>query len=128
METLRSICVINLKKSPGGHTTDNKELEDEAREDNNFLNRQFSIYAPDIVICCGSIVSYLFHELIEIPGETRWKTTRRGVEFHELQPNRYLISYSHPEARVSDNLLYYGLIDAVREIYPKKPMDKTPDA
>ena len=130
METLQSICAINLKKLPGGHTTNNKNLEDVAKEDIVFLKQQFRIYGPDIVICCGSIVSDLFHELnlIEVPGKIKWEMTQRGVQYHEFQPSCYLISYSHPEARVSDNILYYGLIDAVREIRQKKPMIKTPGA
>ena len=28
----------------------------------------------------------------------------------------YVIRYAHPEARVADCLLYYGVVDAVREI------------
>ncbi len=32
---------------------------------------------------------------------------------------RVIIDYSHPEARVKDCQLYYGLVDAVREILGK---------
>jgi len=115
-EQLKSICTINLKKSPGGHTTDNKALEDIAKEDKEFLNRQFEIYHPDLVICCGSVVRWLFHELVEFQEKPDWKMTTRGIRYHEFQEMKYIIEYSHPEARVADCLLYYGLIDAVKEI------------
>ena len=36
--------VMNLKKSSGGHTTNNNELRKIAQEDNEFLNKQFQIY------------------------------------------------------------------------------------
>ena len=43
--------------------------------------------------------------------------TARGIWYHEYQKNKYIIQYSHPEARVADCLLYYGLLDAINEIY-----------
>lgn len=113
---LKSICAINLKKSPGGHTTDNNALFQVANEDKIFLNEQFSIYNPDLVICCGSVVSRLFHKLVELSEKPDWKMTKRGIWYHEYQTNKYVIVYSHPEARVANCLLYYGLADAVREI------------
>lgn len=113
---LRSICAINLKKSPGGHTTDKNALFQAAIEDKKFLNEQWDIYDPDLVICCGSVVSGFFHKLVKFSEEPDWKMTKRGIWYHEFQTNRYMIKYSHPEARVDDCLLFYGLVDAVREI------------
>lgn len=117
IQTLRSICVINLKKSPGGHTTNEKDLVGIAKEDREYINKQFSFYNPDITICCGTIVSSLFNELIRFESPIKQKTSARGIEYHEHKRKKYIISYSHPEARVQDNLLYYGLLDAIREIY-----------
>ena len=120
-EAIRSVAAMNLKKSPGGSATDKALMEKIAREDMDFLERQVEFYDPDIVICCGVDVSYLAHTCIKILSHPMWKATSRGVPYHELgTPKKTLISYSHPEARVSDNLLYYGLIDAIREIYQEK--------
>ena len=116
IEAIKTVAAINLKKSPGGHTTDLVQLNLVAVEDKLFLNRQFSIYEPDIVICCGSSVSDTFHRLVELPGEPAWQMTRKGIWFHEFKPGKHVISYAHPDARVADCLLYYGLVDAVREI------------
>lgn len=115
-KTLRSVAVINLKKSPGGYTADAGALYKVADEDKLFLNRQFSLYEPDIVVCCGSITSDVFHSLVDFSTEPDWKSTSREVWYHEYLPGKYVIRYTHPEARVADNLLYYGLVDAVREI------------
>lgn len=116
---LCSIAAINLKKSPGGHTTDVEALATIATDNKVFLNRQFSLYAPDIVICCGYSTSDVIHWLVDFDKEPDWKTTRRGVQYHEFMPGKYIIRYAHPEARVADNLLYYDLVDAVREILKK---------
>ena len=111
---LRSIAAVNLKKSPGSHTTDGAKLYKIADEDKVFLNRQFSLYEPDLTICCGT--SEPFHLLVPMCKHPQWKITRRGVTYHEHKPGRFVVDYSHPQARVASHILYYGLVDAIREI------------
>lgn len=41
--------------------------------------------------------------------------THNGV-WYAIDGKRIIIAYSHPEARVSANFLYYPLMDALREI------------
>ena len=45
--------------------------------------------------------------------------TTRGIWYFREASGRIVISYAHPEARVKDCLLYYGLVDAVREVMQK---------
>ena len=116
ISALQSVAAMNLKKTPGGHTTNLEELNKVAAEDRQFLNRQFNLYDPDIVICCGSPTSDTFHSLIDFGVEPAWQMTSRGVWFHEFKPGKYVVSYAHPEARVADCILYYGLVDALSEI------------
>ncbi|KAA3613619.1 MAG: hypothetical protein D8M58_17205 [Calditrichaeota bacterium] len=115
-EILKSICVMNLKKSPGTTATVNDELDQVAKEDKTYLNSQFNLYDPDIIICCSRVVSDLFHELIEFPEKPDWKMTSRGVWYHSYKPGKFVISYLHPQAHVPGNMLYYTLLDAVKEI------------
>ena len=113
-ETLRSIAAVNLKKSPGGPTADGLLLAEESRKDSDYINRQFSLYESEFTICCGT--SDLFHSLIKFPNDVNWQQTSRGIWYHEPYLNRYVVAYSHPEARCSSCLLYYGIVDAIREI------------
>lgn len=115
-EALASIAAMNLKKSPGSHTTVASSFWQAVTEDASFLREQFSLYSADLVICCGSIVSKAFDTFIKPDSTPEWKTTTRGIEFLEYSPGKYVIAYSHPEARVSANLLHYALVDAVREL------------
>lgn len=116
---LSSIAAINLKKSPGSHTADPVALSETAKEDRVFLNRQFAIYEPDLVICCGT--SDLLHRLIDFEP-INWRQTRRGIWFHEIKTTkRFVVDYAHPMARVEPCLLYYGLMDAVREFLGSVP-------
>ena len=113
-EALKSICAMNLKKSPGGHTAVGKVIRNVAREDKENIQTQYGFYDPDITICCG--VGDLFFDLTDNEGK-KWRETTRGIRWYEREPGKCVISFSHPEARVSDPLLVYGLLDAVREIY-----------
>lgn len=112
--SLKSICAMNLKKSPGTHTTDNASLNKMANEDRNFIERQFSLYDPDVTVCGGT--GELFKEVAGF-DEYEWKRTSRGIWWYERAPKKYVIAYCHPEARVDNPLIVYGLIDAIREIY-----------
>lgn len=112
--SLKSICAMNLKKSPGTHTAVEASLNKVANEDRNFIERQFSLYNPDLTICGGT--GELFKDVAGF-NEFEWKRTDRGIWWYERAPAKYVIAYCHPEARVDDPLIVYGLIDAVREIY-----------
>lgn len=109
---LRSIGAINLKKTPGDYICDENDLQKIANEDKKYLKKQISLYTPDLILCCGT--SNIYHSIFTEP--VNWKRTSRGVWYYHFENNRYLVSYVHPEARVSSNIIYYGLIDAIKEI------------
>ncbi|HNX36703.1 MAG TPA: hypothetical protein PKM57_18935 [Kiritimatiellia bacterium] len=111
-----SVAAMNMKKLPGGHTTDAKLFRKTVAHDKDFIRRQIDLYDADLVILCGSVVAQGF-ELVYDPNIAgRWQTTSRGIPFIEFRPSKFAVSYTHPEARVQNCLLFYGLIDAVREI------------
>ena len=113
VEILRSICAINLKKSPGTHTTEIASLARIANEDAVRIQAQYAIYDPDLTICGGTgelFRTVVGHENLE------WRQTRRGIWWHQRAPGKIVINYAHPGARVQDSLLHYGLIDAVNEL------------
>lgn len=114
-ESLKSISVINLKKTPGTHTADYASMETVANEDKRLIQKQFSIYNPDITICGGT--AELFKYIAGYENAV-WKMTTRGIWWFERENGKYVISYNHPEARVHKPLLIYGLLDAIKEICP----------
>lgn len=111
---LRTIAVMNIKKTPGGHTANPEEIATAVETDRQFLLRQYELYQPDLTICCGTAEN--FKALNAFSSEPKWKCTRRGIWFHSPAADKFVISYSHPMARCAPPILYYGLIDAVREI------------
>ncbi len=115
-DILKKICVVNVKKRSGGATANNDQLHEAARADRERLQRQLAIYEPDIIIC-GGTESVYFEDIYEYSPE--WKRTSRGI-WYVVEDKKIVISYLHPEARVKDCLLYYGLVDAVKEIKEKE--------
>lgn len=116
VNSLRSIAAMNLKKTPGGAVNIKANLYQVATEDRVHLNRQFALYDADIVVCCGPDVAEIVHRVIDVVEPQPWRLTRRGVEFREYGSGKLMITHTHPTARVGANLLFYGLIDAAREI------------
>ena len=117
INTLKSICAMNLRKLRGGYTSDSKKLAEYVSDNKEDLNKQYALYDPDLTICCGSGINKLFCDAVKFKNKPLWKSTKKGVRYFKSEPRKFIISYAHPEARVQDSILYYGLIDAVREIY-----------
>lgn len=110
-ELLSCISVMNIKKTPGGGTADDKALSDAAKEDKENLRKQIELYQPDIVICGGT--GWLVKDIMEIE---EWSSTSRGVSYNVDKNGAIVVDYIHPNAHVRGAMLYYTLIDAVREI------------
>lgn len=110
---LKKIGVINLKKTSGHHTADNKKISMAASENRNLIKKQVDLYNPDIIICCGTaddfVKNYFDSKFVN------WSMTKRGIQYIKCN-NKIIVSFAHPEARIRDAYLYYSLIDGVREI------------
>jgi hypothetical protein len=113
---LRSIAAMNLKKSPGGSSTEYGSLEAIARADSDLLAEQFRLYNADLVICCGGMVGELVDEVLQLDPTREWRRTTRGVWYKEYVDRKFVLDYAHPQARSWQNLLFYGLVDAVKEL------------
>ena len=113
---LASICAINLKKTPGGSESKDKLLKEVAFEDAEFFRKQFEFYDPQLTICCGQITSEIFHQIVFRDQRIAWKKTHHGICYHGSEKKSYVIKYVHPAARISDSLLYYGIVEAIREL------------
>ena len=76
-EILKYIIAVNLKKIPGGYTTNYKKLEDFLNKESNvnYLKQQISLYNPDIIICCGT--GWWYSNYIE--KDMKWEKTKRGI-------------------------------------------------
>src|ERR1022692_3478306 len=82
---LRTVAAVNLKKTPGGHTTDMRSFWPVVHRDAEHLREQFNLYSADLVICCGSTVADAFDACIK-PGTIEpLRSTARGVKYLEYR-------------------------------------------
>ena len=115
---LNKICAVNVKKTPGGYAADSKNIKKAAKENAKRLKEQIDLYSPDLIICGGT--DYCYFDGISSDQNIKWEMTSRGIWYVREDSGRIIISFSHPEARVKKCVLYYGLIDAIKEIYRKR--------
>lgn len=112
-DMLSRICAVNVKKTSGGYISNSREIYMSAQDNSDILKRQYKLYAPDIVVCCGTYEA--FTDACFKDEEIKWQTTARGVWYFK-DGTTTVISFSHPAARVRDCYLYYALTDAIMEI------------
>jgi hypothetical protein len=113
---LKTIGVINLKKNAGKGTANNPELIQAVIRDSDLIYKQYEIYQPDLVICCGSITFDLFVLRVLKMDYAEVRMSKKGISYLVEKQGRHIINFYHPEARVMHSLLYYGIIDAIKEI------------
>lgn len=111
-EILSSIGIINIKKEIGKSESNNQELEWYAKNNRKFLLEQINIYDPELIICCGT--SYYYNFISKT--NKKWSQSSYGVDYYERKEGKYVISWKHPQWRVSGNMMYYPLIESIREI------------
>ena len=115
-EQLRKICAVNIKKTSGGSYSVFDELTDFVDSNKERLRQQLEICDPDIIICCGT--AWHYKRLMET--DAKWDATSRGIPYIR-ERKRLVVDYCHPQARMSSAILYYSLIDAIRNIgLPKR--------
>lgn len=110
---LKKIGSINLKKTPGTHTSNYKEIDKEAKANKELINKQVELYKPDIIICCGTFDSFV-NNVLDAKDEKK-EMTDRGIRYL-IYDDKLIISYAHPEARIRSSYMHYALMDAIREI------------
>jgi uracil-DNA glycosylase len=117
-EVLKSICTVNVKKTPGAGTAGENELDHIADEDERFLKKQFALYSPDLVICCGQVPANVHYRCQD--ANALWQVTSRGQKYWLSSTGTAVIQFFHPQARKSKRNLYGQLIDAAKEIMQVK--------
>lgn len=114
-EMLGGIVVMNLKKSPGGSSTNDADLEKVAGEDAEYIRMQYALYDPDITICGGEgTTGELLRKVVH--PKMSWKQTTGGVRWYWRDTHKCVVEFIHPAARVRTARLLGDLLDAIKEI------------
>lgn len=116
LRELKKIAAVNLKKTSGGHTSNNGEIYRAAVDHHDIIKEQIDLYKADFIICCGT--EYAFMDACYKDREVDWKMTSRGIWYFR-DGKSAVISFSHPEARVKD-VNRQGLQEIVNEVFYSK--------
>ena len=107
-DLLRKICWVNVKKSPGGSTVEQNAFNTYWRQQENqqFLRQQLDLYAPDIIVCCGTSWNY-----IEAYRDCNLQPllNEDGIEYY-FHGQRLVINFYHPLATTYTKENFYNLL------------------
>ena len=110
----RQIVFMNVKKKGGGPNANWKEIREAMRRDCDFIREQLSLYEPDAVVLCGSVIGDGLGDLYSISDDD-WTRTRRGIKHCSVNGASH-VQYCHPRAQFPAHMKHYGLIDAMHEL------------
>ncbi|MBR4864752.1 MAG: hypothetical protein IKU07_09265 [Oscillospiraceae bacterium] len=113
-DLLKQICLVNIKKTAGGGIVNWEQFDAYFANtcNHDFLRQQLCLYNPQVVICGGTA----WH-LCQIKGweYSNWKQTSRGIRYF-VNANTTYIDFCHPNNRGPKNMIYYALMDALKEL------------
>ena len=68
------------------HASVHKELLRVAVQDARFLEDQLGVYEPDLIVCCGKVVTDYLKREVGWASNLGWQTTTRGVDYAAIGP------------------------------------------
>ena len=103
-DLLRSVALVNIKKTPGGPVCDDRALATAIREDGDLLLRQLALYRPHLTIAGGHSVHAL---LAELTGHTVAHPAGELLRPSFIDSRLGLcLSFFHPQATKGYRYLY----------------------
>jgi hypothetical protein len=113
---LNEIAVMNLKKTPGGSSAVQQEINEFARDASNqdFARREIRIIEPAVIICCGSPVNELMKDILDpmVP----WSRTQNDLYYFRWKSS-LAVAYFHPAWwQVPSAIIYSYLVGELRTL------------
>lgn len=118
LDELKKTAIINIKKTPGKAVSNYEELTNAVTDYGRQTWNQINYYKPNIVIFCGvsSIFNKYFLKEKKIIKKNDWKQTKTGYWYFRLEkPKCVYIQFWHPNAHFPNNMMFYSLLDIVKE-------------
>lgn len=113
---LRSVAYCNVGKMPGRTTTSTDHLRKICGEWKDILFRQIDLYAPDVIIVCGTATLQCMNHDLRLDLSKPKRTVKRGmavVDVHRWRGKRLLWA-PHPAAHIPPQDWVDLVIEAAR--------------
>lgn len=123
---LKSVSVINVKKSNGNVQSDYGDLLNYANEDKEFLKRELDILKPDVIVCGNN--SSLLRLLYGATVQSKNRVSAEGlIDAEYMSKNGYafvgnqiIIDYYHPANQYPAMLNYYTICSLYQQALKMK--------
>ena len=91
-----------------------------AGKDASYIREQLSLYAPDIIICCGwwVVADILYQDVLPKDALGPWRKTGGGFDYFRARLGGKeipVVSFYHPQ-RIASHAVFEGWYDHMREI------------
>lgn len=96
-EPLQEIAIINIKKIPGGSTSENDEIQQAYYDNRELLKQQIETYNPNVVIF-GNTLQYFYKEDFNGLEKVEKQNTEYGNAFYDTGDKLYIHTW-HPAVR-----------------------------
>ena len=117
---LAPIAAINLKKTPGLASSNNKVIRQFARDDKAYIIDELKVIDPEIIICCGT--GDIFIEEILDKKSSDFKNVENNDDlFYYWHNDKLIIKYRHPQwRRKTLKYLFENLVPYINKIIDEK--------
>lgn len=99
----RSSAIVNLKKAPGGSSSNMNSIQEAAFSDREFIEEELRIISPKIIVCGGT-----FDICTKLWG--KYEMISERVHKTAVFKDVVWIDFLHPRARIGQEFLYYALL------------------
>jgi len=104
------LCIVNAKKEAGSSSVSYNEIYAHIEKYGDFLRQQFDIYAPNIIVCGGSLkMASIVKELYSDVKFTKMENS--NWIWYSTEKKIVLIDSYHPGARETNEEKYDTLIE-----------------
>lgn len=114
---IRRIAYCNVGKMPGETSTSDAHLADFYRDWKDILFKQIDLYAPDVIIVCGTATLQCMNQDLGLDLSKPRQMVRRGgsvVDIHSWRGKR-IVWAPHPAARIKPEEWVNAVIEAAHK-------------
>ena len=105
LEYLRSVAVVNIKKSNGKSGSAKEDLEEYIESDWTFLKKQMDYIDPELIVY-GNLPCFLWEKL-------NFSGAEEISEWVYFKEGKFIVNFWHPSNRFPKKMSYYALCSAL---------------
>lgn len=105
---IKQISVVNVKKSDGKNTSNDKDLLDFAERDKDLLKQELELINPDIIVC-----GYTY-QFLSMVLDDELEAGKRQDTMYCFWKDKLIIDYYHPACHYPNRVNYYALMSICR--------------